>query len=426
MGNVRLVPAAVLLLGSCSGTSSAPEGGTSPQNELRSNLPRNLAPAVDPGDAAQLESDNLAFGLDLYAQLAARHAGNNVVLSQTSVSLALAMLYAGAANDTATQIAAAAHFTLAPERLHAAFNALDLALEPAADNNGFQIRLANSVWPQRGFPFLTSYLDLLGQNYGAGLFLEDFATAPEPARADINRWISERTDHLIPELFGAGTIDRDTRLVLANAIYFHGDWLDPFKPTSPVGVFHATGGDVNVSMMVAGDDSNASLWEGPGWLAASLTYAPGTATMIVVVPDPGTFEAFEQGLTADQLATILRPTQPSAARVSMPKFHFATPSPLEDVLRALGMTDAFESGLADFSAMDGGHDLRVGRALHQAVIAVDEEGTTAAAATGITMVPLALTMPSKLVIVDRPFLFFIRHVGTGAILFQGRVLDPSQ
>ncbi|MBN2574004.1 MAG: serpin family protein [Deltaproteobacteria bacterium] len=417
------------------GVSPPPDGGAQaadavsrPANEIRSEKTRNLAPVVGLDDAAQLAADNLAFGLDLYGQLRARGAGN-IVFSQTSISLALAMLYGGAAGGTAAQMATALHFTLPPERLHPAFDALDLALltpPVGADASAFRLAIANSTWVQKGFAFLPSYLDLLAENYDAGLFTEDFSAAPESARADINRWVSEQTENLIPELLDPESIDARTRLVLANAVYFHGIWWDGFSPVSPDGVFHAPGGDVTVPMMSNPKD-NAILWGDVGWTCARLSYNGGTTSMIVLVPDAGTFDAFERGLTASSLAGILAPSSTIWGRLSMPRFKFSTALLLAPVLEQLGMTDAFDAALADFSGMDGARDLSVSEVVHQAVIAVDEQGTTAAAATGTTgLVTIVIDTPGQLFVVDRPFLFFIRHNPTGAILFQGRVVDPSR
>lgn len=424
---------AITFFASCSGSDLGPGGGgdagsadADPQpSQLRSGLPRTLAPIVDPADTAQCLADNLAFGVDLYAQMRARHPGN-FIYSQTSISLALAMLYAGAANRTAVQMAAALHFTLPPERLHPAFDALDLALTSSSAGSGandFRLEIANSMWVQSGFGFLPSYLDLLAQDYGAGLFVEDFASAPEAARLDINRWLSAQTARMIPELFDAGAITPATELVLANAVYFHGAWTQVFDPESATGTFHAPAGDVAVPMMST-EKNNATTWTGAGWTAARLPYA-GAASMLLLIPDAGTWGSFEQGLSASALTAVLNPSSLTRGNVTLPRFAFETPSPLDDVLQALGMTDAFDPTLADLSAMDGRHDLYVGTVVHKAVIAVDENGTTAAAATGATVVSLALDVPGPRLVVDRPFLFFIRHDPTGAILFQGRVVDPS-
>jgi serpin B len=423
----------VCLLPAC-GDDRAANPGTPPDaspafqpNQVRSAQARITSPTVSSADATKLAADNFAFGVDLYGQLRAANSGN-FIFSQTSISLALAMLYGGAANDTATQMATALHFTLPPERLHPAFNALDLALmaQPTdAGANDFRLNIANSIWTQAGFSFLPSYLDLLAENYGAGLFVEDFANAWEAARVDVNRWVSDQTEQMIPQLFPQGSITPDTRLVLANAVFFHGDWLWAFKPGSPNGTFHAPTADVSVPMM-SSSETNATLWAGTGWNAAVLRYAGGTTSMVLVVPDAGTFTAFEQGLTADSLAGILTATQAGMGYLTMPRFKFSTPSSLNQVLKALGMSDAFDAALADFSGMDGARDLSVGNVIHQAVIDVNESGTTAAAATGVTVgITAVIAPPPKVLVVDRPFLFFIRHDPTGAILFQGRVVDPS-
>ena len=411
----------------CAPTTGGLDAGA--DTDISSGKSRITSPVVSSEDATQLASDNLAFSVDLYGQLAALNAGNNFIFSQTSISLALAMLYGGAANHTASQMASALHFTLPPDRLHLAFDALDLGLKTQPTDAGtatFQLAIANSLWVQQGFAFLPSYLDLLAQDYGAGLFVENFASSPETARSDINNWVSDKTEQMIPELFPQGTITPETRLVLANAVFFHGDWLLPFDGKSPNGTFHAPASDVSVPMMSISEMTNATIWGGIGWSAAALGYTGGTTSMVLLVPDAGTLDEFEQGLTAPGLAAMLTPVQAVSGRVSMPRFKFSTPSSLNGVLHALGMTDAFNPALADFSGMDGARDLSVGSVIHKAVIAVDEKGTTAAAATGVTVrVNGGISQP-KILVVDRPFLFFIRHDPTGAILFQGRVVDPSK
>jgi serpin B len=409
-------------------TLAAAACGSSPSRlaptELRSDKERVTAPAVSADDTATLAADDLAFAIDMHLALRANQTGN-FVFSQTSISTALAMLYAGAATTTATQMAAALHFSLPPERLHPAFDALDLALTtPPAGTSGaaFRLEVADSLFSQKGFAILPTFLDVLAEDYGAGMFGEDFMADPEAARNEINSWVSDRTEHQIPELFPQGSIDVTTRLVLANAVFFHGDWKTPFNmATTRNATFHAPAGDVSVPTMFG--DHDAGLWSGTGWSAAALDYVGDTTSMIVVVPDAGTFDVFEAGLTASGLSAILAGARPGGGGdLVMPKFKFDTSVALADTLAALGMPDAFTTA-ADFSGIDGARDLAVQSVLHKAIIAVDEKGTTAAAATGISVGTNAVT-PS--LVVDRPFLFFIRHNPTGAILFQGRVLDPSK
>jgi serpin B len=401
-------------------------GGSTPVGVEQSSQPRITNPTVSTDDASELSSDDQGFAVDLYQQLRAQAGSDdNLVFSPVSISLALAMLYNGAETETATQMATTLHFTLPTDRLNAAFDALDLALTapPASGAGSFQLSLANSAWTQTGFPILAPYLDVLAQDYGAGVNTVDFASAPEAARSAINAWVAGKTQSQIPTLFPEGSIDDLTRLVLANAVYFHGDWVTPFDPNSQNATFHARAGDVSVPMMT-NKDASASLWSGTGWQAAALAYQGDTASMILVVPDAGTFDAFEQSLTAGGLAAILTNGQQAYGALSMPRFKFSLATSLNDTLAALGMPDAFQASAADFSGIDGMKDLHVQTVVHQADIAVDEKGTTAAAATGVVIGTTSVVLNS--LTVDRPFLFFIVHRTTGALLFAGRVVDPSK
>jgi serpin B len=421
MTKTRLLLVLPLIAAACDGGSS-PAPSPAP-TELRSDKVRATAPVVSSEDAATLSGDNLAFGVDMHLSLRSTEPGN-FIFSQTSISTALAMLYAGAATTTAAEMADALHFGLPADRLHAGFNALDLALTTPPSGSSaaaFRLSIANSLWVQDGFAVLPSYLDTLAENYGAGLFVQDFAAAPEPARAAINGWVSDRTEALIPELFPEGTINGLTRLVLANAVFFHGDWKTPFEHDRTSNApFHAPTGDVSVPTMRGAH--NAALWSGAGWNAAALDYVGDTTSMILVVPDAGTFDSFEAGLTASGLSAILAARSSGAADLVMPRFKFGTGVGLKDALSALGMPEAFSEG-ADLSGIDGRRDLHVQAVIHKATISVDEKGTTAAAATGISV---GTTSVPTVLVVDRPFLFFVRHNPTGAILFQGRVVDPSK
>lgn len=414
------------LAGACGGCGSPVHDAinTSPA-EARSAEVRVAAPEVSPADALQLAADNRAFAVDLYQVVRGTSAGN-LILSPASISIALAMLYGGSAGATATEIARATHFGLPPQRLHPAFDALDLALDtpPTGASGTFRLSVVNAIWGQAGFAFLPSYLDLLAESYGAGLRLVDFLAAPEPARATIDSWVSDQTNHKIPMLLSAGSIGSDTRLVLTNAVYFLGDWATPFESHSPPGTFHAPGGDVTVAKMMSGPKS-LSIWGGDGWRAAALPYVGDTTSMIVVVPDAGTFDTFESALTGDSLGAILAAaSSATAGAVTLPGFDFKTDTDLPPALEALGVRQAFDPSLADLSGIDGSRDLYVSNVLHQATIAVDEKGTEASAATAVVIATRAVLLDT--LIVDRPFLFFIRHDPTGAILFQGRVLDPTK
>ena len=418
--SVVIIAVVAASLSACDGNS----GGSSPVTVAQSSQPRDTAPIVAAADASQLASDNRAFAVSLYQTLrASAGSDDNLVFSPTSISIALAMLYNGAATDTATAVATALHFTLPVDRLNAAFDAVDLALTtpPAgADAGTFQLSLADSLWAQQDLAISPPFLAALATDYGAGVNLVDFVKAPESARAAINGWVSDETQGVIPMLLPMGSIETSTRLVLANAVYFHGDWVTPFAAHSANGTFHAAAGDVSVPMMSG--TGNGMVWSGSGWTAAALPYDGNTTAMYLVVPDSGTFASFEQGLTADALATILAPTQQTSGAVSMPRFKFSLATSLANALSTLGMSVAFTPA-ADFSGIDGAHDLLVDDVIHQADIAVDEKGTTAAAATGVTIGTASVELP---LVVDRPFLFFIVHQPTSTLLFAGRVVDPTK
>lgn len=399
---------------------------------LQSKTQRVKNPDAPSADVQQVVDGGNAFALDLYRTLSAGDA--NIFYSPYSISTALAMTYAGAAGDTAAQMAQTLHYPLDPARLHPAFNALDLQIsagqKPASkDVQPFQLSVANSLWAQQDFQFRQEYLDLVGMNYGAGLRLLDFKSDPETPRQTINRWVEDQTNQRIKDLLPQGSLDTYTRLVLANAIYFKADWMNPFEAskTNP-GPFHKLdGSQVDTPMMVYKHPAGLRYYQADGLQAVELSYVGGTVSMLILVPDSGNFDQVQSTLDAAQLDSVLSGLQDATVNLVLPKFQFAADYRMADTLKAMGMPDAFNVNKADFSGMDGERDLYIGGVFHKAFVAVDEKGTEAAAATGIVMeAASALINPSVVnLVVDRPFIFLIRHNPTGAILFMGRVMDPS-
>ena len=349
----------------------------------------------------------------------------NLFLSPHSISTALAMTYAGAAGATASQMAGALRFTLPEGKLHAGFNALDLALvERAAGAKGetvpFRLTTANSIWGQDGWEFQAPFLDALALNYGAGLRVRDFEADPEGARGDINHWVADRTKDRIQDLIPEGAITPATRLVLTNAIYFSAAWADPFEAAETSERPFFIGGDQQVVIPALHQRTEYGYAEGAGYRVAELPYDGQELSMVVVVPDD--LAAFEAGLTGSRLQEIAASVQRYELDLTLPKFKFDAPLDLKKILQELGMTDAF-SGAADFSRIDGTRRLQITDVLHKGFIGIDERGTEAAAATAVIVGETSLP-PSATLIVDRPFVFFIRDRPTGAILFLGRVIDP--
>ena len=384
-----------------------------------------------PGDASavpELVAGNTHFALALYGVLFDK--GTNLFYSPYSISEALAMTYAGARGTTEQEMAQALHFTLPQERLHAAFSALDQALASRGANvakeqgERFSLHVANALWGQQGYPFQPAFLDVLAQNYGAGLRLLDFKGAPEPARQTINRWVEEQTAEKIKDLLPEGSIDALTRLVLTNAIYFNAGWLHPFEVSATQdGTFHLLDGStVTVPMMH--ESESLGYGQGQGWQAVELPYVGGELSMVILLPDEGQFEAFARGLDAAKLGDALSAIGPAQVALRMPRFKFEAGTRLKDALSKLGMAQAFSRD-ADLSAMTGQPDLYIDNVYHKAFVAVDEKGTEAAAATAVVMELKAMPAQPKEVTVDRPFIFLIRDVETGAILFLGHVVNPA-
>lgn len=394
----------------------------------RSNEQRISAPDAAPDDITAVVSGNNAFALDLYRSV--RAGEDNLVFSPFSISIALAMTYAGARGETESQMAQALHFDLPQGRLHPAFNALDLDLAqgPEArseDREPLQLNVANAVWAEQTYPFSQEYLDTLAANYGAGVLLADFINAAESARQEINAWVSERTNDRIRDLIPEGLITHLTRMVLVNAIYFKADWLAPFEPDSTVDMpFHLLdGSEVDAPTMNQG--MYIPYAQGDGWQAIELPYVGETAAMDIIVPDEGRFEEIESGLDLETVSAMWAGLQPTPVQLALPKFEFTSEFALEEQLKTLGMTDAFDPDRADFTGMADARELYISNVVHQAFVAVDEEGTEAAAATAVIVGVTSAPMFDVTLTIDRPFIFLIRDLSTGQILFMGRVTNPA-
>lgn len=398
-----------------------------PQEDVAvSELPREESLQVPEGELDSLTQGNLAFAVDLFQQL--RSEEGNLFFSPYSISLALAMTYAGARGETEAQMAAVLHFLLPQEKLHPAFNALDQILASRAETEmpegGEPLRLtiANSIWGQQGYTFLQPFLDTLAQHYGAGMRLVDYVADAEEARLDINAWVSEETEGKIEDLIPPGTLNSLTRLVLANAIYFNASWLHPFEEQATrEGAFHLLDGSEVTAPLMYQSEMYPYL-EGDGFQAVELPYAGGETSMVIFLPDEGGFAAFEENLTSETLAAWIEALSGRSVMLTMPKFEYTSEMNLSQTLMAMGMERAFMD--ADFSGMDGTMELAISDVLHKAYVSVDEEGTEAAAATAVVMRATAMQEPGVELVIDRPFIYLIRDRETGTILFLGRVLNP--
>jgi len=395
---------------------------------LMSDKPRETSPDVSEGDLSMLIEGNSAFAFDLYRAL--KQEEGNLFYSPHSISVALAMTYAGARGDTAEQMAATLQFLLEQERLHPAFNWLDAELAnrgegaQGKDDEGFRLNIVNAIWGQKDYGFLSDFLDVLAQNYGAGLRILDFINETEESRLAINDWVSDQTEGRIEDLIPQGAIDALTRLVLTNAIYFNAAWAYPFDGdiTADGPFYLIDGGQVTVPMMKQTEAFGYT--DGEGYQAIELLYDGDELSMVIMLPEDGQFEVFEEGLQADKVSDIIGGLELTEVALTMPQFEFDSEFSLKDTLAGMGMPVAF-SGTADFSGMTGGRDLFISEVLHKAFVSVDEAGTEAAAATAVIMKETAMPGQPAEVTIDRPFIFLIRDIETGAILFVGRVMDPG-
>lgn len=394
--------------------------------ELKSDQHRITTPQPDTDELEELVVGNTDFALSLYQQV--RDEPGNLFYSPFSISIAMAMTYAGARNETAQQIEDTLHFTLGQEGLHKAFNFLDLELADRETNpgqdaeDGFRLRVTNSIWGQVGEAYMEEFLNTLALNYGAGLNLLDFMADPEQCRLTINGWVEKETKDRIKDLLPQGTVTVDTRLILTNAIYFKAAWNMPFEPEkTATGEFHLIdGGAMSVDMM---NQYGIPLpyARGDGYAAVELPYDGEKLSMMVIVPQD--LEDFESALGADTLQSIISDMQTQLVTLSLPKFSFEFPFPLTDVLKEMGMPIAF-SEEADFTGIRESGGLMITDVLHKAFVAINEEGTEAAAATAAVIGETAIIETATL-IADRPFLILIHDRPTGTILFLGRVVDPT-
>jgi serpin B len=389
---------------------------------------RETNPIIQTADLGILVDGNNTFALDIYQSL--RGEDGNLILSPFSISLALAMTYAGARGETETQMADVMNFNLSQEQLHSTFNSLDLSLEKSRTNldetqEPMQLNIANAIWAEQTYPFAQEFLDTLAVNYGAGIHLADFINQFESERKGINDWVSDKTEDRINDLVPQGALNSDTRMVLVNAIYFKADWFSPFDVDSTYDApFHLLDGS-KVTIPTMHEGMFVPYLQSDGFQAVELPYAGQTAAMDIIVPDEGNFEAFDTSFNKDVYDEIILGMQPVSLQLALPKFKFDKDFNLSDTLKGLGMIDAFEGDLADFSGMTGKKDLFISNVVHKAFVAVDEEGTEAAAATAVIMETAGAPMLDMVLQVDRPFIFIIRDTVNGQILFIGRVTNPT-
>lgn len=399
---------------------------------VRSALQRNVAPELAPAELETLTKSQADLAIDLYQAVRKRpeNADKDVFLSPHSVSIALAMTYAGARGTTAEEMKRALHFELPDERLHTAFDYLDLELarrgEGAEGKDGqpFRLEVANALWGQKGTPFEAPFLDNLAINYGAGLNVVDFVGATEKARSAVNQWVEEKTERRIKDILPEGAVDRDTRLILVNAVYFTAAWATKFvrDMTAEADFTKIDGSKVPVSMMSAGTTPRPYV-KGNNYEAVELPYDGDELSMLVIAPT-GPFADFEASLTGEKVRGVLASLENREVQLSLPKLKLEAAIKLREPLQELGMKQAFETS-ADFSGISTTEKLSVADVLHKTFLLMDENGTEAAASTAVTVVNTSAPLNVVTMKVDRPFFVAIVDRATKTLVFFGRVLEPK-
>ncbi len=364
-----------------------------------------------------------AIAFKFFAQEGAKP--GNLFFSPFSMYTAFAMVYEGAKGKTAAEIASVFSF---PEETPALRSGLaDLNKELRDSAKGAQFTQANSFWAQKEYKFLPAYLSVLRGTYKAEARAADFSFKTEEARLAINGWTAGKTGGKIKDLFPDGALTSLTRLALVNAVYFKGTWQEAFKKdmTFDADFTRSDGSKVKARLMASPATHKAWYSETDGLQALRLPYKGGKLAMLVLLPKEGGLNGLEKELSGDKLAAIRAGLEEQKVKVFLPRFSFNSGFVLKGPLTALGMPAAFTDA-ADFSGMDGSKNLYIQTAVHKAFVEVNEEGTEAAAATGVAMGLKSMAFDLSVFRADRPFLFFIEDYSSGLILFMGRVEDPTK
>jgi serpin B len=385
-------------------------------------LPILLAAALPAADSRITPAMN-AFTTASYKQLMGGDA--NLILSPFNIATALSMALAGARGQTAEEIQSVLHLHYDPT-YDSALGALLADLTKAGNTGGNELHTANALWVQKGFAIQPAFENTLANNYHAPLTPLDFSVNPEAARSQINRWTEEQTKEKIQNLLPAGSLGAQTRLVLTSAIYFYGKWQDPFlaSRTQPAPFTLPAGATTQANFM--NQTWNFGYTETPSAQILEMRYAGTGIAFDVLLPTTLTgLPNLEKSLTPGNLTGWLGHLTTRNVQVSLPKFRAESQFSLRRALSTMGMPTSF-TGDADFSGIDPKRGLEISEVVHKAFVDVSEQGTEAAAATGITMQTTAMRMPEQTVVfrADHPFLFLIRDTRTGVVLFIGRLMNP--
>jgi serpin B len=384
------------------------------------------------GSEKNIADANNRFATELYGELAQDpdNDGMNIFFSPFSISSALAITYEGARGTTADEIQSVFHFPLNESERRQGFFRIINGIN--SGDASYTLRTANALWAEKTYPFLTNYTDTAYRWYDAKTTNLDFINNPEDSRLAINHWVEEKTDNRIKDLIPAGAIDPMVRLVITNAVYFKGTWVNQFDINKTTDAdFRVTSEKTTHVPMMERTDENAIFryTETADLQVLEMPYEHTSGkqlSMLVLLPKNNNLSVAENALDPKALPLITGKLESQRVKVWFPKFKLETEYRLPASLTALGMPAAF-SPAADFSGMDGTRNLFISDVIHKAFVEVNEEGTEAAAATAVIM-KLSAAQPENPIPefrADHPFTFLIQDNETGTILFIGRVVNPS-
>ena len=391
---------------------------------------RAETPSSPTADRSKLVESNNAFAVDLYGQL--RTQSGNLFFSPVGVSTALAMTYAGARGETASEMAKTLHFTLPPGRLDLAMGAL--LSDFNATHVAYRLRVANALWVQRDFRILDGFLKQNKTDYGTALFRVDFKGTTEATRLTINRWVDQKTEDKVKDLLQAGVLSSDARLLLTDAIYFKSDWQTQFrKDETKDGEFILSPIRQVIAPMMH-QSGRFNYLEGDTFRALELPYERSEVSLLVFLPNRyDGLSDFERSLNASNVRQWLSQLRPVPKVIlALPRFKINQEFELRETLGTMGMRTAFSQSTANFSGISGDRKLFLSAIIHKTFVELNEEGTEAAAASEVFGVAGMIGLggvaeePPIPFTVDHPFIFLIRDNHSGSILFMGRVADPTK
>ena len=383
------------------------------------------APLVGTAQVQSLVASNTTFALSLYRQLGTN--SGNLFFSPYSISTCFAMLYAGASGNTELQMSHVLGFATNQQEFASTFGVLQRELETNQQPNAIALNDANALWTQIGYPFLPAFLANATNQYQANINQADFGTDADAMTDEINDWVAQETQNKIQNILSPGMVNPNTVLVLANAIYFLGVWTTSFE---------ATNTSTQPFYLSSTSQVDAPLMHQPtNWVkymatsdfqAIELPYGSNQVSMVILLPwQVDGLGRLEQQLSPAFLSNVLARMTDQQVAIFLPRFTLGSSFNLNDTLTVMGMPDAFDWRVADFSGIDGMRDLYITFVVHKAWAEVNEAGTQAAAATVIGIGNTVVPGPPPIFRADHPFIFFIRDTQTGSILFLGRVVNPN-